>query len=70
MVRSRGLGAEFKIGYVPLVMSEDRFFARITDLAKLVIEAFRDVCRVHGLPDWSALGAGLVAKSRLHIETY
>lgn len=34
-----------------------------------VVEAFRDVCRAHGL-DWDALKPELVAKSRLHIETY
>jgi benzoyl-CoA 2,3-dioxygenase component A len=34
-----------------------------------VIEAFRDVCRASGL-DWDALKPQLLAKSRLHIETY
>ena len=34
-----------------------------------VIEAFRDVCRGHGL-DWDRLKPELLAKSRLHIETY
>ena len=34
-----------------------------------VLDAFRDVCAEHGL-DWGALKAGLLAKSRLHIETY
>jgi benzoyl-CoA 2,3-epoxidase subunit A len=34
-----------------------------------VIEAFRDVSREHGL-DWNELKTGLLAKSRLHIETY
>jgi len=34
-----------------------------------VIEAFRDVCRRRGL-DWDALKPQLLAKSRLHIETY
>jgi benzoyl-CoA 2,3-dioxygenase component A len=34
-----------------------------------VIDAFRDVCRAHGL-DWDALKPQLLAKSRLHIETY
>ena len=34
-----------------------------------VIDAFRDVCSKHGL-DWDALKPGLLAKSRLHIETY
>ncbi len=34
-----------------------------------VVEAFREVCRTHGL-DWDALKPQLVAQSRLHIETY
>ncbi len=34
-----------------------------------VLEAFRDVCRDHGL-DWDRLKPELHAKSRLHIETY
>ena len=34
-----------------------------------VIDAFRDVCRGHGL-DWDALRPQLLAQSRLHIETY
>ena len=34
-----------------------------------VIEAFRDVCRSNGL-DWDLVKPQLLAKSRLHIETY
>ncbi|MGC1816118.1 MAG: benzoyl-CoA 2,3-epoxidase subunit BoxA [Casimicrobiaceae bacterium] len=34
-----------------------------------VIEAFRDVCAQRGL-DWDAIKPELLAKSRLHIETY
>ena len=34
-----------------------------------VVAAFRDVCRERGL-DWDALKPQLLAKSRLHIETY
>jgi benzoyl-CoA 2,3-epoxidase subunit A len=34
-----------------------------------VLDAFRDVCSAHGL-DWDALKPQLLAKSRLHIETY
>jgi benzoyl-CoA 2,3-dioxygenase component A len=34
-----------------------------------VVDAFRDVCRGHGL-DWDVLKPQLLAKSRLHIETY
>lgn len=34
-----------------------------------VIEAFRDVCRDHGL-DWDQLRPALLANNRLHIETY
>lgn len=34
-----------------------------------VIDAFRDVCREHGL-NWDLLKPALLAKSRLHVETY
>jgi len=34
-----------------------------------VIDAFRDACRAHGL-DWDAMQPALLAKGRLHIETY
>lgn len=34
-----------------------------------VLEAFRDACADHGL-DWDAVKPDLLAKSRLHIETY
>ncbi len=34
-----------------------------------VVEAFRDVCRAHGL-DWDTIKPGLLAGSRFHIETY
>ena len=34
-----------------------------------VIEAFRDVCRDHGL-DWDQIRPALLARNRLHIETY
>ncbi|MEP6656337.1 MAG: benzoyl-CoA 2,3-epoxidase subunit BoxA [Betaproteobacteria bacterium] len=34
-----------------------------------VLDVFRDICRAHGL-DWDALKPQLLAKSRLHIETY
>jgi benzoyl-CoA 2,3-epoxidase subunit A len=34
-----------------------------------VLDAFREVCGAHGL-DWEALKPQLLAKSRLHIETY
>ena len=34
-----------------------------------VIDAFREVCREHGL-DWDRLKPELLTKSRLHIETY
>jgi benzoyl-CoA 2,3-epoxidase subunit A len=34
-----------------------------------VVEAFRDVCRMYGL-DWDTMRPALLAKSRLHIETY
>jgi benzoyl-CoA 2,3-dioxygenase component A len=34
-----------------------------------VLDAFRDVCRQNGA-DWDALKSDLLAKNRLHIETY
>jgi benzoyl-CoA 2,3-dioxygenase component A len=34
-----------------------------------VLDAFRDVCREHGA-DWDTLKSDLLAKNRLHIETY
>jgi benzoyl-CoA 2,3-dioxygenase component A len=34
-----------------------------------VADAFRDVCRMYGL-DWDAVKPSLLAKGRLHIETY
>ena len=34
-----------------------------------VVEAFRDVCRMHGV-DWDGLKPALLAKGRLHVETY
>ncbi|MBK6401743.1 MAG: benzoyl-CoA 2,3-epoxidase subunit BoxA [Rhodocyclaceae bacterium] len=34
-----------------------------------VIEAFRDICRLHG-GDWEKLKPELLAQARLHIETY
>jgi benzoyl-CoA 2,3-dioxygenase component A len=34
-----------------------------------VLDAFRDVCREHGL-DFDAMKPALLAKNRLHIETY
>jgi benzoyl-CoA 2,3-dioxygenase component A len=34
-----------------------------------VVEAFSDVCREHGA-DWNSVKADLLAKNRLHMETY
>jgi benzoyl-CoA 2,3-dioxygenase component A len=34
-----------------------------------VLEAFRDVCRDRGA-DWDLIRTGLIAKHRLHMETY
>jgi benzoyl-CoA 2,3-dioxygenase component A len=45
------------------------YLCGLKDMEKGVIEAFRDVCSAHGL-DWDALKPQLLAKSRLHIETY
>ena len=45
------------------------YLCGLKGMEKGVIEAFRDVCSKHGL-DWDALKPQLLAKSRLHIETY
>ena len=45
------------------------YLCGLKGMEKGVIEAFRDVCREHSL-DWDALKPQLLAKSRLHIETY
>jgi benzoyl-CoA 2,3-dioxygenase component A len=34
-----------------------------------VIEAFRDICRSHGM-DWDRLKPELLRQARFHIETY
>jgi len=45
------------------------YLCGLKEMEKGVIEAFRDVCDTHGL-DWDTLKPQLLAKSRLHIETY
>ena len=45
------------------------YLCGLKGMEKGVIEAFRDVCSKHSL-DWDALKPQLLAKSRLHIETY
>src|SRR6266404_1399732 len=45
------------------------YLCGLKDMETGVIEAFRDVCSANGL-DWDALKPQLLAKSRLHIETY
>jgi benzoyl-CoA 2,3-dioxygenase component A len=57
---------------VAQMLKDDNCFIYICGLKGMeegVIDAFRDVCRAHGL-DWDALKPELLAKSRLHIETY
>ena len=45
------------------------YLCGLKDMEAGVIDAFREVCRDHGL-DWEALRPELLRKSRLHIETY
>ena len=45
------------------------YLCGLKGMEKGVIDAFRDVCQSNGL-DWDALKPQLLAKSRLHIETY
>lgn len=45
------------------------YLCGLKDMEDGVMSAFSDVCREHGL-DWDALKPALLAKSRLHIETY
>ena len=61
-----------RAGKVVQMLQDDDCYVYICGLKGMeegVIEAFRDVCRAHGL-DWDALKPQLLAKSRLHIETY
>jgi benzoyl-CoA 2,3-dioxygenase component A len=54
------------------MLQDDNCYVYICGLKGMeegVVEAFRDVCRARGL-DWDALKPQLLAKSRLHIETY
>ena len=57
---------------VAQMLSDDNCYIYLCGLKGMeggVIEAFSDVCRVHGV-DWNALKPQLQAKNRLHIETY
>ncbi|HET7261897.1 MAG TPA: benzoyl-CoA 2,3-epoxidase subunit BoxA [Casimicrobiaceae bacterium] len=45
------------------------YLCGLKDMERGVIDAFRDVCHEHDL-DWDRLKPELLAKSRLHIETY
>ncbi|HEX8739959.1 MAG TPA: benzoyl-CoA 2,3-epoxidase subunit BoxA [Casimicrobiaceae bacterium] len=45
------------------------YLCGLKEMEEGVIDAFRDVCRAHDL-DWERLKPALLAKSRLHIETY
>ena len=45
------------------------YLCGLKEMEEGVIDAFREVCREHGL-DWDRLKPELLAKSRLHIETY
>ncbi|MBS0326710.1 MAG: benzoyl-CoA 2,3-epoxidase subunit BoxA [Proteobacteria bacterium] len=54
-----------------MLMDDDCYIylCGLKDMEEGVTEAFRDVCRRHEL-DWDRLKPELLAKSRLHIETY
>jgi benzoyl-CoA 2,3-dioxygenase component A len=57
---------------VARLLRDDNCFIYLCGLKGMedgVIEAFHDVCRAHGL-DWNQVKPELLAKSRLHIETY
>ena len=57
---------------VAQMLGDDQCYIYICGLKGMeegVVDAFRDVCRSNGL-DWDALKPQLLAKSRLHIETY
>jgi len=54
------------------MLRDDQCYVYICGLKGMeqgVVDAFRDVCSQHGI-DWDALKPELLAKSRLHIETY
>jgi benzoyl-CoA 2,3-epoxidase subunit A len=54
------------------MLRDDQCYVYICGLKGMeqgVVDAFRDVCGQHGI-DWDALKPELLAKSRLHIETY
>jgi benzoyl-CoA 2,3-dioxygenase component A len=54
------------------MLRDDQCYVYICGLKGMeqgVVDAFRDVCSKHGV-DWDALKPELLAKSRLHIETY
>lgn len=57
---------------VARMLQDDHCFVYVCGVKGMeagVVEAFRDVCRMYGL-DWDAVRRSLLAKSRLHIETY
>jgi len=65
LIRARG-------NEVARLLQDDDCFIYLCGLKGMesgVLEAFREVCRDHGL-DWDRLKPGLRSKSRLHIETY
>ena len=54
------------------MLRDDQCYVYICGLKGMeqgVVDAFRDVCSKHGI-DWDALKPELLAKNRLHIETY
>jgi benzoyl-CoA 2,3-dioxygenase component A len=54
------------------MLRDDECYVYICGLKMMeqgVLDAFRDVCKQHDT-DWDVLKADLLAKNRLHIETY
>ncbi len=59
-------------GKVVRMLEDENCFVYVCGLKAMeqgVLEAFSDVCRGHDL-DWAAIKAQMLAKNRLHIETY
>ena len=58
---------------VARLLADENCFVYVCGLKGMeegVLEAFADVCRANALPAWDELKVQLLAKSRLHIETY
>jgi benzoyl-CoA 2,3-dioxygenase component A len=61
-----------RAGAVARLLADDDCYVYVCGVKGMesgVIDAFRDICRSHGL-DWDAMQPALLAKGRLHVETY